>query len=160
MNNGDKTFGGFTGIAEGGWPLSDMRAWLNSEEFISSLDPALQVGLKTVLKVSDQGRSSYYEAGDTKAPLAEPVYVNSADKIFIPSTTELNLTYGLTGANQGATYPMFTNNQSRATGFDYFTRSTATSSGLGNIFAMVRAAGDVYPVAGSAQKQIVFCLCI
>jgi hypothetical protein len=41
MNNGDKTFGGFTGIAEGGWPLSDMRAWLNSEEFISSLDPAL-----------------------------------------------------------------------------------------------------------------------
>ena len=160
MNNGDKTFGGFTGIAEGGWPLSDMRAWLNSEEFISSLDPALQVGLKTVLKVSDQGRSSYYEAGDTKTPLAEPVYVNSADKIFIPSTTELNLTYGLTGANQGATYPMFTNNSSRATGFDYFTRSTATSSGLGNIFAMVRAAGDVYPVAGSAQKQIVFCLCI
>ena len=160
MNNGDKTFGGFTGIAEGGWPLSDMRAWLNSEEFISSLDPALQVGLKTVLKVSDQGRSSYYEAGDTKTPLAEPVYVNSADKIFIPSTTELNLTYGLTGANQGTTYPMFTNNQSRATGFDYFTRSTATSSGLGNIFAMVRAAGDVYPVAGSAQKQIVFCLCI
>ena len=160
MNNVDKTFGGFTGNAEGGWPLSDMRAWLNSEEFISALDPALQAGLKTVLKVSDQGRSSYYEAGDTKAPLAESVYVNSADKIFIPSTTELNLTYSLTGANQGAIYPMFTNNQSRATGFDYFTRSTATSSGLGNIFAMVLATGDVYPVAGSAQKQIVFCLCI
>lgn len=160
MNNGDKTFGGFTGIAEGGWPLSDMRAWLNSDEFISSFDPALQTGLKTVLKVSDQGRASYYEPGDTKTPLEEPWYIESADKVFIPSTTELNITYGLTGTNQGTTYPMYTNNASRAMGFDYFTRSTATSSGLGNIFAMVREAGEVYPVAGSAQKQIVFCFCI
>ena len=160
MNNSNKTFGDFTGIAEGGWPLSDLRTWLNSDEFISCLDVAIQSNIKTVKKICDQGRASYFVAGDDSIPLAEPNYVESSDKIFIPSTSELNIDYSLTGGGQGSTYPLYTNDSSRALGFDYFTRSTATKSGLGNIFAMIRSSGDVYPVAGSAQKQIVFCFCI
>jgi hypothetical protein len=157
MNNNNKVFEGFSGLAEGGWALTEMREWLNSEDFISSLDPFLQEGLKTVLKTSDQGRSSYFEENQK---LEQPKYIQTEDKIFIPSATELNITYSLTGENQGTPYPLFTNNASRAKGFEYFTRSTATSTGLGNIFATVTASGKEGPVAGSARRQIVICFCV
>lgn len=157
MNNSNKVFEGFSGLAEGGWALTDVRAWLNSDEFISSLGADLERGLKTVLKTSDQGRASYYK-GEIK--LEQPQYIDVEDKIFIPSTTELNISYSLTGSGQGSSYPMFTNNDSRAKGFEYFTRSTATNTGLGNIFATVSAIGKEGPVAGSAKRQIVFCFCI
>ena len=157
MNNNNKVFEGFSGLAEGGWALTEIREWLNSEDFISSLDPFLQEGLKSVLKTSDQGRASYFE-GDQK--LEQPKYIQTEDKIFLPSTAELNITYSLTGENQGTPYPLFTNNASRSKGFEYFTRSTATRTGLGNIFATVTASGKEGPVAGSARRQIVICFCV
>ena len=158
MNLNDKTYGGFRGLAEGGWKLCELREWLNSSEFIEALDPALQTGIKTVVKTSDLGSSSYFEQDETKKEV--PQYGETEDKIFIPSTTELNITYTLTGEGQGTVYPLYTDNASRAEGFEYFTRSTATKTGLRNIFAMVNKEGKEGPSAGSGAKQIVFCFCI
>lgn len=118
MNFNGKDWNGNLGLDGGGWAKSDMRAWLNSEDFYGMLPQDLKKAIKTVVKYSDNG---YYDYHPGPAVLTE-----TQDKIYIASLEELNAhNPGYTVAGQGEPFVMFTDANSRKVGDTYWTRSTA-----------------------------------
>jgi hypothetical protein len=118
MNLGPKEWNEKLTLDGGGWALSDMRAWLNGERFFDMLPEELRNGIKTVVKLSDNGGWDY--------ATGNPTLTETQDKIFIASLQELNAhnpAYTLVG--QGEPYPIFTDNFSRTLDNIYWTRSTA-----------------------------------
>lgn len=132
VNNTSKNYSGIEGEshrAGGGWELSDLRAEYNSA-LLNALDNTgiLQSGIKTVLKKSDHGRYHMNEE------------VITADKIWAPSTSELNYeASSMVVAHQGEPYKLYTDSISRKKYLyspdgktyipkPYWTRSTYTIS--------------------------------
>jgi hypothetical protein len=59
MNSTTKEWLGQATLDGGGWALSDMRAWLNGDEFFGMLPETLRRGIKTIIKKSDNGYYDY-----------------------------------------------------------------------------------------------------
>ena len=135
------------------WSESDLRAYLNGDEFIASLPSALQTGIKTVDKIS----LLKYDSQEL---------ITSQDKIWIPSLNELGI-FGVHEAvdGMGEQYIIFSDAQSRKRNTvgdesayqDYWTRTDMNH--LFDIYTI-----DEYGYSSSASKNgteyvlIGFCL--
>ena len=152
MNATTKEWLGQSTLDGGGWALSDMRAWLNSDEFYGMLPAELRQGIKTVVKQSDNGYYDYQ--GKT------PDLTTTEDNIFIASPEELNITNSYyTMPGQGEPYLLFTDNQSRKLDDIYTTRSTAGRYGL-HSFCVIDLDGRITSNGGATKNGVVVCFCV
>ena len=118
MNFAGKDWNGNLGLDGGGWAKSDMRAWLNGDDFYGKLPQDLRKVIKSVTKYSDNG---YYDYHPGPSSLTE-----TEDKIYLASLEELNAhNPGYTDEGQGEPFVLFTDANSRKVGDIYWTRSTA-----------------------------------
>jgi len=152
MNSGAKDWLGNLTLDGGGWGKSDMREWLNGEDFYGALPADLKAAIKTVQKKSDNG---YY---DYRSP--SPSLTTTEDKIFIASAQELNaLNPSYTASGQGEPYILFTDAESRKVGDIYWTRSTGGKFGI-HSFCAIDMDGRVTTVGGGNRSGIVIYFCI
>ena len=162
VNNESKNYSGAEGEshrAGGGWELSDLRAEFNGA-LLTALDSTgvLQNGIKSVVKYSDHG---YYHKGEE---------VTTIDKIWAPSTSELN--YEATSMivpHQGTPYRLYTDSLSRRkylknaagqyTAYPYWTRS---SYAIPHQWYFVAATGfpSSMSAGGSQTCYVCFGFCI
>ena len=152
MNSTTKEWLGQATLDGGGWALSDMRAWLNGDEFFGMLPETLRRGIKTIVKKSDNG---YYDYQGKSPELTE-----TEDKIFIASPEELNVTNSYyTMSGQGEPYLLFTDNYSRKLDDIYLTRSTAGRYGI-HMFCAIDLDGRATTTGGSNRAGVVVYFCI
>ena len=152
MNSGAKDWNGNLGLDGGGWAKSDMREWLNGNDFFGSLPTDLQAAIKTVTKLSDNGYYNYHPGPAQLTP--------TDDKIFIASPEELNaLNKMYTLEGQGSQYVLFTDANSRKTGDIYWTRSTAGNQSF-HSFCVIDLDGYLSNTGGGNKNGIVVYFCI
>jgi hypothetical protein len=152
MNSGTKEWLGQSTLDGGGWALSDMRAWLNGNEFFEKLPAELRNGIKTVVKKSDNG---YYDYQGKTPDLTE-----TEDKIFVASAAELNITESsYTALGQGEPYLLFTDNYSRKSDNIYWTRSTAGRYGI-HMFCAIDLDGRLTTQGGGGRCGVIIYFCI
>jgi hypothetical protein len=147
MNSGAKDWDGNLTLDGGGWAKSDMRAWLNGEDFYGNLPADLKNVIKTVTKLSDNGYYDYHPGPASLTP--------TDDKIFIASAEELNaLNKRYTMAGQGEPYVLFTDDASRKMDGLYWTRSTAGAQSF-HAFCVVDGDGRITTTGGGNKADII-----
>ena len=152
MNSGGKEWNGNSTLNGGGWAKSDMREWLNGEEFFAQLPHELQTAIKSVVKYSDNGYYDYYPGPAT--------LTRTNDKIFIASSAELNsFSKNQTVEGQGEPYILFTDAMSRKLGETYWTRSTAGKQ-YHHSFCVIDAGGYSSTSGGGNYNSVVIYFCI
>lgn len=152
MNSGAKDWNGNLTLDGGGWAKSDMRAWLNGEDFLGSLPQELSNVIKDVNKLSDNG---YYDYR-TNAP----TLTSTSDKVFIASAEELNaLNKSYTAEGQGEPYVMFTDANSRKTNDIYWTRSTGGKYGI-HSFCAIDLDGRLTTVGAGNRSGVMVYFCV
>lgn len=152
MNSSGKDWNGNLGLDGGGWAKSDIRAWLNGDDFFGNLPYDLKAVIKEVQKLSDNG---YYDYHPGPAQLTE-----TNDKIFIASPEELNVfNKNYTMAGQGESYIMFTDANSRKLDTSYWTRSTAGKQSF-HSFCTIDIDGYLYNNGGGNKNGTVVYFCI
>ena len=152
MNSNVKEWEGNKTLDGGGWAKSDMREWLNGDDFYGSLPAELRDGIKEVIKQSDNG---YYDYLDGKSILTE-----TTDKIFIASAEELNTQFkSYTMDGQGAPYILFTDANSRKMTDLYWTRSTGGKYGI-HSFCVIDLDGRITTIGGGNKGGVVVYFCI
>lgn len=135
------------------WSESDLRAYLNGNEFIASLPLALQTGIKTVDKIS----LLKYDSQEL---------TTSQDKVWIPSLNELGISNRQEAVDgMGEQYIIFTDTQSRkrsTVGDESAYQAYWTRTDMNHLFDIYTI--DKYGYSSSASKNgteyvlIGFCL--
>lgn len=152
MNSNVKEWEGNKTLDGGGWAMSDMREWLNGEDFYESLPQELRAGIKEVVKYSDNGYYDYLNGS--------PELTETTDKIFIASAEELNTQFkSYTMEGQGAPYILFTDANSRKMTDLYWTRSTGGKYGI-HSFCVIDLDGRITTIGGGNSGGIVIYFCI
>ena len=152
MNSSSKDWNGNLTLDGGGWPKSDMREWLNGKDFFDRLPEELRMGIKQVVKLSDNGSYDYVGGN--------PTLTETHDKIFIASAEELNaLNKSFTVEGQGSPYILFTDADSKKMGGVYWTRSTGGKRGY-HFFCVIDLDGRAQTLGGGSKNDIVIYFCI
>jgi hypothetical protein len=152
MNSGAKDWNGNLTLDGGGWAKSDMREWLNSEDFFGSLPEELRTNIKEITKQSDNGYYDYYNS--------TPSLTDTVDNIFIASAEELNAynaSYTLKG--QGTPYVLFSDAASRKENDGYWTRSTGGKYGI-HAFCCIDLDGRPTTIGGGNRNGIMIYFCV
>ena len=143
---------GAAGYNYGGWGESRMRKRLQ-EEFFGALPAVLQNNIKTVIKLSDRG--DYY-----------PGVINrTEDKLWIPSTAELNIEVYNTvpSMGQGKPYPIYNIDSSRikargSNNAEYWTRSSTKNDS--HQWRYIDSRGVLGSNGGSSSKPVAIGFCL
>ena len=145
VNEGVKTDDITSALNVGGWPICDIRTWLN-EEFLNAFPAELRDNIKSVKKISNGGLNHHNVLEET------------SDKIFLPSLDELNTpNANFTPIKQGTPYILFTDNASRDIDDIYWVRSTST---LTHLWIIIDLDGRPYYSGGGNKNRVMFFFCI
>ena len=147
INKTEKTYNSQTGYYAGGWVSCDMRTTLNND-VLKTLPSDLQSVIKSVSK-------SCLFCPDGSKYLQR----TSEDKLWIPSYTEIGLTFSETGYDDGVKYSGF---EKRGSGYKeaYPVRTGKKVSGLYQTLGFNTSNGASYSFSGGITAPAVFCFCI
>lgn len=143
---------GAAGYNYGGWGESRMRKRLQ-EEFFGALPAVLQNNIKAVVKLSDRG--DYYPG----------VLNRTEDKLWLPSTAELNIEVYNTvpSMGQGKPYPLYNIDSSRikargSNNAEYWTRSSTRNDS--HQWRYIDSRGVLGSNGGSSSKPVAVGFCL